>query len=133
VQRSDSELLIFAIAVAVFLLFNFVMQRIARAARERQQREEPLQQQQEEEDPLENIWGRSPQVQTEPPRRPAAVLVAPMQSVDAVAAPRRAPPPVPGRRIPPAALFRSRQDLRHAIVVMTVLGPCRAQDPYQPR
>ena len=29
--------------------------------------------------------------------------------------------------------FRSKQDLRHAIVVMTVLGPCRGREPYDSR
>jgi hypothetical protein len=38
------------------------------------------------------------------------------------------PPPAATRR-----LFRTRQDLRHAIVLMTVLGPCRALEPHEQR
>ncbi len=46
------------------------------------------------------------------------------------------PAQAPGRRAPSRRsgsghrLFRHRGDLRHGIVLMTVLGPCRASQPY---
>jgi hypothetical protein len=45
--------------------------------------------------------------------------------------------PVPAAAPPPPAvtrrLFRTQEDLRHAIVLMTVLGPCRALEPHERR
>lgn len=79
-------------------------------------------------------WGRSP----EPP--PAAAL--PLEVQQAIrhqpVRPRDAPPAAAavrpaGRLQPPRArhhLFHSRRALRHGIVMMTVLGPCRAVQPY---
>lgn len=61
------------------------------------------------------------------------------------AAPQYEPPPEPARPRAPAplpassarlrrgwsrqTLFRSKRDLRRTIVAMTILGPCRADDP----
>jgi hypothetical protein len=45
---------------------------------------------------------------------------------------REAPPaPAAGRRrgISTSSLFRTRAEMRRAIVLMTILGPCRASDP----
>ena len=46
--------------------------------------------------------------------------------------PREAPPaPAAVRRrgISPNSLFRTRAEMRRAIILMTILGPCRASDP----
>jgi hypothetical protein len=135
-MRSGSELFIYGLIVVAFLLFNFVMQILARKARQRQEEAarnapRPAPTPAPIDDPLENIWGRGAPAESpvEPRRGTAAAVFVPEPS-----RPRpRAAPPVPGARARQAALFRSRQDLRHAIVVMTVLGPCRALDPYDRR
>ena len=122
------------IYVLVFLgivLFNFVMQQ---AARRRQQEEqaragEPLEEAAEpprpaELEPLEDIWGRVP--------APAPMAAA----LPPIAAPRPAPllsPVLPRRMHPVRALLKERRDLRRAVVLMMVLGPCRAQDPPERR
>ena len=65
----------------------------------------------------EEIWGRT--AVSPPPPAPAPVVV-----------PRSAPPPPAPRRLHPVrALLRDRRGLRRAVVLMMVLGPCRAQEP----
>jgi hypothetical protein len=67
-----------------------------------------------------------------PPSPPPRAVVTPPR---AVAAPPRAPAPAPPARVPrPARAVRPRgrfrvggaEDVRRGIVLMTVLGPCRA-------
>jgi hypothetical protein len=121
--KSGSELLVYGLIIAGFLLFNFLAQKLARKAREQQEaveRAEAQAQPAEAEDTLEDPWGRPL----------AAPVPAPQPAV------RRAPatlaPPARHARSP-HALFRTPQDLRRAIVVMTVLGPCRALEPFDRR
>ena len=121
------DLLIYGLIFLGFLLFNNVVQAVKRA---RQQQEEERAQQQEaapppEEEPLEYIWGRRPQADLPA----AAAHLEPAPRVEAIAAPPAASP----RRAVPRALFHSREDLRRAVVVMTVLGPCRALEPHDQR
>jgi hypothetical protein len=116
--------LIYLILFGAILLFNYFMQQTAR----RQQEEEAQRQQEaqaheeriaEEEDALPSIW-RSAQ---DPEARP----------IRAVTIERTRPPEPPAqspyrRRSAATSLFRTPQALRHAIVAMTVLGPCRANE-----
>ncbi len=122
-DESGTRLLIIALIIAGFMLFNHLAQRAARRMREQQEAAEreaaahataaPG-----EEEELEDIWGR-----------PAAPPPAPLETAPAPRVEPVAPPP------PPAAhrLFRTPQDLRHAVIAMTVLGPCRAQEPPEQR
>lgn len=123
-----SDLLIYGLFIAGYLLFNFLMQQLA-ARRARQQRELPQQAspQPDAEPPssadasFEELWGRGQQADA----RASATAVEPVRKrVEPVAGTAPAP------YLSPKTLLRSRQDLRHAIVVMTVLGPCRALDPH---
>jgi hypothetical protein len=120
--KSGSELLVYGLIIAGFLLFNYLARRLAQKAREQQEAAEQAAAQAplaEAEGQLEDVWGRSPAVQ------PATIHARePRAPVPGVAS----PPPVTTRR-----LFRTRQDLRHAIVLMTVLGPCRALEPHERR
>ncbi len=112
---SGSELLVYGLIIAAFVLFNYLAQQVARKVREQQEAAEreaappPV-----EEEAPEDTWGR-------------AAAATPMP-VARAPEPVTALPPVP-RAMAAGTLFRTRQDLRHAIVVMTVLGPCRALDP----
>jgi hypothetical protein len=127
--KSGSELLFLALIIGGFMLFNYVAQQLAKKAREQQQAaqaEAPPAAEEEApppgDEPLEDIWGRAP---VTPPAAPAPV---------ARTAPKpQAAPPLPSRRRSGARLFRTRKDLRHAIVLMTVLGPCRALEPHERR
>lgn len=87
-------------------------------------------------------WGRGPAAPVPPPEiapdwrevpaRPEAAAVPPWTPPVAIGAPRRAVPavrpPALARRAP--APLRSAAGLRQAVVAMTVLGPCRALEPY---
>jgi hypothetical protein len=74
--------------------------------------------------PPEHAWGRGApgwEPAPTPPRRSLA------ESRDA--GERRSAAATVGRRRR-APLFRSREDLRRGVVLMTVLGPCRSAEPY---
>jgi hypothetical protein len=115
--------LVFLLVIAAILLFNYALQQAAR----RQQRESPPDQAIEEQEPvpedepLPQIWKRAA------PASEAAA--APIQRPAPRAAPRG---PAPRGELA-ATLFRTKGDLRRAIVLMTVLGPCRALDPPSAR
>jgi hypothetical protein len=113
--------LIYVLVFLGIVLFNFMRQL---AARRRQQEEEaqaktaapaPA-----EEQALEDIWGRTPA-----PAAPAAAVIATRPAPPAI----RAEPPAPRRLHPVRALLQDRRDLRRAVILMMVLGPCRAQEP----
>lgn len=123
-----SNLLIYGLFIAAYLLFNFLMQQLA-AKRARQQRERVQQEQAQQDalmtsadEPLDELWGRGGQHEE---AHENVVTVEPARKrVETTAGAAPAP------RLSPTALLRSRQSLRDAIVVMTVLGPCRALDPH---
>lgn len=113
------ELLII-ILIGGLLLLNFLAQRVA--ARQQQQQQEEMAKQAEPpapDEPLPDIWGR-----TQP--APAAALPAmPVRPV--------AEPPIAvharARRHGARSFLQGRSNLQRAMVVMTVLGPCRAMEP----
>lgn len=114
--ESGSRLLIIGLIIAGFMLFNHFARQAAKRLREQQEAAERAAAPEEREEP-EDIWGRQA-----PPPAPS----------EAPPAPRFVPAaPPPARAAHP--LFRTRQDLRRAIVAMTVLGPCRAQEPPEQR
>lgn len=119
-DETGSRLLIIGLIIAGFMLFNHFARQAARRLHE-QQEAAAREAAPEEEEGLEDIWGRPA---APPSRAPAPHEAAP--------APRSVPAtPPPARAAHP--LFRTRQDLRRAIVAMTVLGPCRAQEPPEQR
>jgi hypothetical protein len=131
-ERTGSELLIYVLIVAAFLAFNFLMQQLAKKAKQRQEEAEaanPRPAPVPDDEPLENIWGRGAEaVVVEPLTRQGNALVTSSGPAPAPA-PRRIPTEA-RPRIDARKLFRTPQDLRTAVIMMTVLGPCRALDPY---
>lgn len=116
--KPGSDLLFYILIIGGFLLFNYLARALARKAREDQEAAERAAAQEhseEVEESLEDPWGRAPAARVDAPPPPA----------------RAAPPPARARAVHP--LFRTPQDLRRAIVVMTVLGPCRALEPFDRR
>lgn len=73
-------------------------------------------------EPLPEVWGR--------PASAVAIVVAPR-----IDRPRDAAPATTMARRPSAArlLLGTKSDLRRTIVIMSVLGPCRAQEPPDSR
>lgn len=113
--------LLFVLAFIGIVLFNYLMQRAAQRRQQEEAAAQPQPQPQplpEPEEPLEDYWGRTPVP------APAAVVV-PRPAPQAV----QAEPPAPRRAHPLHVLLRDRRALRRAIILMTVLGPCRAQEP----
>lgn len=113
-DETGARLLIIGLIIAGFMLFNRFAQQAAKRLREQQEaaeREAAAQAAADAEEELEDVWGR-PVAPLETAPAPRVVPAAP------ALAPRAA-----------HSLFRTPQDLRHAIIVMTVLGPCRALEP----
>lgn len=109
--------LLYILGFIAIVLFNFFARRAARLQQE-QEAQAPAPPPAEDE-LAEDVWGRT---RTPPPSAP--MLVA-----------RPAPPPVRAelstlRRVHPVrALLKDRNDLRRAVVLVMVLGPCSAQQP----
>jgi hypothetical protein len=113
-ERLPVELLYVLGFIAIVLHNYFVL----RAARRRQQ-EEVAQAQPAppvEEALPEDVWGRTP--------APTPVVAPPPATL-----PIAAQPPAPRRTHPVRALLHDKRDLRRAVVLMMVLGPCRSQEP----
>jgi len=117
--------LIYVLVFLGIVVFNFMRQL---AARRRQQEEEAQAQAAApapaEEQPLEDIWGRTP-APAAPATAAAAAVIVTRPAPPAI----RAEPPAPRRLHPVRALLQDRRDLRRAVILMMVLGPCRAQEP----
>jgi hypothetical protein len=126
-ERIPTELL-YVLAIAGYFIFSYFAQR---AARNRQQQEQPPVEEAAappaalEEQLPEEIWGR-------PPATPVAPAVA--AAIPRPPAPRVQAAAPASRRVHPArALLQDKRDLRRAVVLMMVLGPCRSQEPPERR
>jgi len=120
--RSTSELLLYGLIVAGFLLFNYVTQQLAKKTRQEEERALPHEAASSPEGArLEDIRGREPEADL-------PVAVGPLEPARRIESIFAVPALLP-RRVARGALFRDRQDLRQAVVGMTVLGPCRALEP----
>jgi hypothetical protein len=116
--------IIYVLVFLGFVLFNVLTQMARRRQQSEAQAGEPRDAADEPpspaaDEPLEDIWGRVPP--------PAPVTVPPP-----VAAPHAAPA-LPRRVHPVRALLKDKRDLRRAVVLMMVLGPCRSQEPPERR
>ena len=123
-ERFPFELL-YVLGFIAIVLFNFIAQR---AARRRQQEEQAQAQAQPapppvEEEILEDIWGRTPTPAPAPAPPPPVLAARP------AAPPIAAQPPAARRIHPVRALLHGKRDLRRAVVLMMVLGPCRSHEP----
>lgn len=127
-ERFPLELVYILIFLGI-VLFNFLRQLAARRQQQEQAGEpQPvpeLQAEPPEDELLEDVWGRRPA----PAPAPAPAIVArpvPAPPLPAEAQPRR-------RLLPVRALLKTPQDLRRAMILAMVLGPCRAQEPPEER
>lgn len=124
---STTELLLYGLIVAGVLLFNYVMRQLALRARQQQSEPSAAPPRPLTEEAMDYSWGRQANAlpQTYEPAHPSVEIRA------ASIAESKAS----GARLHPAArrLLADRRELRHAIVLMTLLGPCRAHEPYDER
>jgi hypothetical protein len=120
-ERFPPELLYVLIFLGI-VVFQFFARRLQQRAQQAEEAARPAPPAAEE-PPLEDVWGRTP-VRTEVPQ-PVAALAPPP-------APPVASAPPSSRRLHPArALLGNPRDLRRAVVLMMVLGPCRADAPQE--
>ncbi len=139
----DNDLLIYGLLFLVIVGFNVFKQFLAARAEQRRRQQQAaaaqgMPQPDPEADPftlIESDWGRPPEVEPVPVPEMRPVLAsarkpdsARSQSGPAIGAIR--PPKPSERRRARHHLFQHRRALREGIVMMTVLGPCRALQPY---
>ena len=109
------ELVLLLLFFILPLLFNFVLQRVRKRRNHRDHRipqEKPVEQ-------------RLRQAQTTPMPWPT-----PRAAGDPVhGSPARTVTPLANDRVTRRSLLGTTRDVRRAIVIMTLLGPCRAFDP----
>lgn len=137
----DNELLIFGLLFLAIVGFNVFKQFLAaRAQQQRRQQQASVAQQAPQAEPdaqpfvlTESDWGRAPEpaaprelpLEVQRKIKPEAAKPAPRAARDTTRPIMQAV-----RRRPRHRLFQSRRALRDGIVMMTVLGPCRALKPY---
>jgi hypothetical protein len=121
-MKSFPTELIYLLIIGAILLFNYVMRQAESRRQSELPRDEPPQ-----DEPLPEIWGRAPST--------PAVLPAPAASVEPArrsGAPS-ASSPLPRRHFARRSLMGTRRDVQNAIVVTTILSPCRAYEPHDIR
>jgi hypothetical protein len=118
---APADLLTFALLVGGFMLLSRLFKWAVERARKQQLEQAPPPAPLPEGALIDATWGSEPQAASWQGAT-GAELARRMETIATGAAPQQP-------RHAANALLRSRQDLRHAIVLMTVLGPCRALDP----
>lgn len=144
----DLESLLFGLLFLAIVGFQVLKQFLAARAeqRRRQQQARAAAQGRKAEpapEPVEleldgNDWGRMPEPEPAsvpvpvvlPPEVQQALAYRPARQDEAAPAVARRPDAATVRRRARHRLFHSQRALRHGIVMMTVLGPCRAEQPY---
>jgi hypothetical protein len=119
-----TEFIVYGVLLLLILLFNYIARRTARQQPQEASPEYEEPREEEYESPDE-FWGRIKPAPVELPAltaRPAERMERP-----------RAPPPPRRARFTRESLIGSKRDLQRAIVLMTVLGPCRANEQSEHR
>lgn len=126
----STDLLVYGAIAVAFMVFNYIVQKLSERARaEQAQAPEPAVEPMDESanDALGDLeWGRTPAtlrpeyLAFDTARLPSVTASAPDVAHDGVHALYRPPHPIRER-------LRDSSELRQAMVLMAVLGPCRAQ------
>lgn len=138
----DNELLIYGLLFLAIIGFNVFKQFLAARAEQRRRQQlaaaaQGMPQPDPAADPFtltETDWGRPPeaeQVPELPPKVALALKPEPARSRSGPAIGAIRPPKPSERRRARHRMFQHRRALRDGIVMMTVLGPCRALQPYE--
>jgi len=120
--------LLLGLVIALFFLYQYVMQRI-RASRQ-QQPEAPDELLPE---PLEQTNAAQWQWELPPASSAAPVVMPAMPAPERRPERREAPATRRRRRFSRNALFGDRQKLQNAVVIAAIVGPCRAVEPHDNR
>ena len=118
--------LIYLLIFGAFALIHYLLKRFAKRRQPESLEGMPVPQDAPvpEEEPLPEIWGRPPVV--------PAVAIGLVERIDRSQA-LAASGTIARRRSAARLLLGTKLDLRRTIAIMTVLGPCRAQDPPDSR
>jgi len=138
----DNELLIYGLLFLAIIGFNVFKQFLAARAEQRRRPQQAADAQGTpqpdlEADPFtltETDWGRPPEAEPVPELRPKVKLALKPEPVWSQSDPANGamrPPKPPERHRARHHMFQHRGALRDGIVMMTVLGPCRALQPYE--
>jgi hypothetical protein len=127
VDRFPTDLLLYGAVFLMILLFNYLARQ--RARQQVPPAQDPAQNEalasdahREQDEPPSEFWGRVDSTRAAPPIVP--------ESVAHFEQPRsRGPVFQRAKRYDRQSLFGSKHDVRKAIVLMTVLGPCRGAAP----
>ena len=124
-MKNIPEELIYVLIFGVILLVQYLMKRFGPQQQpDEAPQEAPLPQEQPaaQEELLPDIWGRAPAV-------PAVLPVTASDIRFGRTAAPGASAPLQGHRFSRRALMGNRRDMQNAVVIATILGPCRALEP----
>ncbi|MBI1990100.1 MAG: hypothetical protein HYS65_10285 [Betaproteobacteria bacterium] len=132
-MKNIPEELIYVLIFGAILLFQYLMKRFGPQQQpDEAPQEAPLPQEKPaaQEDSLPDIWGRAP----------AVPAILPLAAASDIRFGRAGAPgatvTLPGRRsrrFSRSALMGNRREVQNAIVIATILGPCRAYEPHDNR
>ncbi|MBI2292833.1 MAG: hypothetical protein HYU73_21450 [Betaproteobacteria bacterium] len=132
-MKNIPEELIYVLIFGAILLFQYLMKRFGPQQQpDEAPQEAPLPQEKPaaQEEFLPDLWGRAP----------AVPAVSPVAAASDIRFGRSEAPgatdTLPGRRsrrFSRSALMGNRREVQNAIVIATILGPCRAYEPHDNR
>ena len=129
-MKNLPEELIYVLVFGAILLFQYLMKRFGPQQQpDEAPQEAPLPQEKPtaQEEFLPDIWGRAP----------AVPAVSPVAAASDIRFGRSGAPgastALAQRRFSRKALMGNRRDVQNAIVIATILGPCRAYEPHDIR
>ena len=121
--------LIYVLAFAAVLLFQYLMKRFGPQQQpDEAPQEAPLSQEKPaaQEEFLPDFWGRAPAAAVSPVAAASDIRFGRSEAPSATVT-------LPGRRFSRRSLIGSKQAVQNAIVIATILGPCRAYEPHDVR
>jgi hypothetical protein len=121
-NRFPVEMLVYLAIVAAVFLFNYFAQRVAQWQKE----QEALRPTERPPEPRRaETLRRAPPVPVSRPAVATTTARAPREALDRSVTAKR--------RTNVRSYLKGHQNLRRAVIIMTVLGPCRAQQPHDSR
>jgi hypothetical protein len=126
-MKSFPTELIYLLIIGAILLLNYVAQQAAKRRQSELPPDEPSQDEPSQDEPLPDIWRRAPPAPEALPV--SAASVEPVRRSEAPTASSARP----RRRFARRSLMGTRRDVQNAFVIATILGRCRADEPYDKR
>lgn len=128
-MKSFPPELIYVLIFAAIMLFQFMMKKLERKARQEQEGQ-PAQQDSIPEEYVARTY-EEPAETAAPSAPPSVPKLAARHFVRTDAT--KAAPPLSRRRFSRGSLMGNRRDVQNAMVIAAILGPCRAFEPHDIR